>query len=1125
MRSRFPRSRSGISVAASLTVALAVATFGVSPAGAAGPTAASQATTAAASEQVSVDLAQSTGAFRGGASGALYGLYDEGVPSNNLIQGMGLQSVDTKAQDGQQHPGSDALEVAKPFLASGGKDVYIYMTDVYRNFPYERTSYAQYQGYLKPEVEQVLSSPYRDHVVLIPYNEPDGNWFGGMDNDQAKLTAFENEWLQTYRFIKGLWPQARIAGPNLTFYYAFAFNGFLSFCKANGCLPDVITWHELGVPSTVRTNVAAYRALETQLGISSLPINLNEYAFRYQLTNPAQMVPYLSALEDNKVDGDLAYWNVNGSLGDSAAQQNVPNGQWWLYNWYSQLTGNTVKVTPAAGDPDNTLQGVATLDQSKRQARIIVGGGSPQTADVVVKNINPSLFGTTVHATVSEDRASGMTGSAAQPTRVFDTNLNVGADGSVRIPIANGTDHFGDAASTCDATGSRVAGKIGNALKLCGNGDYVNLPDNLLSSLSDFTISAWVNPAANTAWSRVFDFGTGTGDYLFLTLNANGTLRYAITTTGPGGEQQINGAGVLPVNQWSLVTVTQQGNTATLYVNGKAVGNNSNMSLHPSSLGNTNHDWIGRSQYADPSLNGSVDDLQVYDRALSADEITTLATGQPGSGDVASYRFDEPSGATAVDSSGHGQDGTIEATLPATSAYQIVLSPDAGANSTTTDATWSKSYEAENATMTGTGWNINTEGTISNLAGFATSGNQDVGGLRTGSSTAINFSVDVPSEGDYNLSIVDGSHAHAADVSGPTNVFVRVDGGPSNEVDLPVGYEWVIWNHADTTVHLTAGKHTISLGTTGDNGGATKGDAIIDKIDLSLLSTVRPADVYEAEQAALSGAKTDYAVTGQSGAGAVDLAKNQSTTFWAYSAKDGYADLAFRRKGLGLAGVNVNDEPVLPLPALPGGWAGFSERVYLSAGVNKVVVTGALGLTVLDDLAVRTGSTTAEVSTYQAEAGTVTGTARVDSSFDQADGSVVTGIGNGSANALNLKVHTSRAGRYALTMRYANDEELAATHYNPDLMTQQADIAVNDKQATHVNFGSTFSWNQFFTVTVPITLPRGDSTLNFTASQQYNWDGTTVGVIYSGSNGLGAALRSNSAPNLDEISLAPFQAL
>ena len=76
----------------------------------------------------------------------------------------------------------------------------------------------------------------------------------------------------------------------------------------------------------------------------------------------------------------------------------------------------------------------------------------------------------------------------------------------------------------------------------------------------------------------MFDFGTGTNDYMFLTLNAGGgAIRFAITTSAAGGERRINftGTGELPLNTWSLVTVTLSGSTGTLYVNGTAVGTTS----------------------------------------------------------------------------------------------------------------------------------------------------------------------------------------------------------------------------------------------------------------------------------------------------------------------------------------------------------------------------------------------------------------------------------------------------------------------------------------------------------------------------------------------------------------------
>ena len=211
------------------------------------------------------------------------------------------------------------------------------------------------------------------------------------------------------------------------------------------------------------------------------------------------------------------------------------------------------------------------------------------------------------------------------------------------------------------ATGPRVPGKIGNAVQLSGNGEYVDLPDGIVSGLHDFTVSAWVNPSANSAWSRVFDFGTGTNDYMFLTLSAGGgPMRFAITTSGNGAEQQINAPGTLPLNTWSHVAVTLSGSTGTLYVNGQPVGTNNNMTLTPAALGATNNNWIGRSQFSgDPFLAATVDDFQIYDHALSAADIATLASGQPGAGNVASYKFDEDSGETALDSSGNGHNATI----------------------------------------------------------------------------------------------------------------------------------------------------------------------------------------------------------------------------------------------------------------------------------------------------------------------------------------------------------------------------------------------------------------------------------------------------------------------------------
>jgi hypothetical protein len=75
------------------------------------------------------------------------------------------------------------------------------------------------------------------------------------------------------------------------------------------------------------------------------------------------------------------------------------------------------------------------------------------------------------------------------------------------------------------------------------------------------------------------------------------------------------------------VAVTLSGSTGTLYVNGAAVGTNNAMTLSPYSLGSTTQNYIGKSQFsADPYLNGIVDDFRIYGTALTAAEITELAS-------------------------------------------------------------------------------------------------------------------------------------------------------------------------------------------------------------------------------------------------------------------------------------------------------------------------------------------------------------------------------------------------------------------------------------------------------------------------------------------------------------------
>jgi glucuronoarabinoxylan endo-1,4-beta-xylanase len=168
----------------------------------------------------------------------------------------------------------------------------------------------------------------------------------------------------------------------------------------------------------------------------------------------------------------------------------------------------------------------------------------------------------------------------------------------------------------------------GNALNLTGG--YATTPSGIVSSLVNFTVAVWINPASLDSWARIFDFGTSTNNYMFLTVDPGGSdkPRFAITTGS--GEQTVSSSVTLTANTWTHLAVTLSGTSATLYLNGTVVGTSSNMTLSPYSLGTTTHNYLGDSQFSnDPTFKGLLDDFRIYERALSASEIQAMTQTAP----------------------------------------------------------------------------------------------------------------------------------------------------------------------------------------------------------------------------------------------------------------------------------------------------------------------------------------------------------------------------------------------------------------------------------------------------------------------------------------------------------------
>ncbi len=247
--------------------------------------------------------------------------------------------------------------------------------------------------------------------------------------------------------------------------------------------------------------------------------------------------------------------------------------------------------------------------------QVASGGGSISSSGVYTAPM--SAGSATVRATVSGGAFADATISIVAPIAWYQADASSGDVLS---------DSSGNGANG-NLTGAAAfaAGVSGNGLSLSGGN--ATLPVGLVSALSDFTISAWVQPTSLANWGRIFDFGSGTTTNMFLTDDAGDTnaLRFAITVTGGGsGEQRLDGPPLTP-NTWTHIAVTLAGTTATLYINGLAVATNKSMTLHPSSLGATTQNYLGKSQYNDPAYQGSIDDFRIYGTSLSAQQIKQLA--------------------------------------------------------------------------------------------------------------------------------------------------------------------------------------------------------------------------------------------------------------------------------------------------------------------------------------------------------------------------------------------------------------------------------------------------------------------------------------------------------------------
>jgi hypothetical protein len=235
---------------------------------------------------------------------------------------------------------------------------------------------------------------------------------------------------------------------------------------------------------------------------------------------------------------------------------------------------------------------------------------------------------------------------------------------------------------TNNATSSRkTVGKIGEAFTFGGqNTGGIDVGNNVALTPSRFTIAAWIyTPTPNYTYNYIFSNSRdccSTYNGIGLNINSAGGLTGALWNST---QYNVNSAaGTIATSTWTHAAFTYDGSFMRLYKNGVQVAFSA-QTINPGTPASFNS-YIGSMGNANGTVftfNGKMDDVRVYNRALSATEIaqlaaqgsanvahsnTTSGTGLS-SGLVGYWTFDGPNmnwkTGLALDSSGQGNNGAL----------------------------------------------------------------------------------------------------------------------------------------------------------------------------------------------------------------------------------------------------------------------------------------------------------------------------------------------------------------------------------------------------------------------------------------------------------------------------------
>jgi hypothetical protein len=472
------------------------------------------------------------------ATGSLYGLANATAPADNLVQAIKPNTFVQMPAGGHQQGSGDILVVA-PKAARAGAKVVNRLSDYYAGWPYQ-FSWSNWLSVVDDQIAKTKASGITNLAAYAPWNESDNTW-------QSANGSFEDFWTTTYREIRAKDATTPIQGPSFSDNISDMQN-FLQHAVATNTVPDIIAWHELIRSSKIAGDITTVTNIEKSLGITPRPIAIEEYAAPSEVGIPGALVGYIAKFERLGVhDAELAFWNQSGALGDLlTGQGGSPNGAYWLYKWYADMSGSMLTTTAPA---QTGIDGAASRNSAGNEVDVIFGSGSGDSA-VQVNGLNSlSAFGSTAHVKVESTPSRGRTTAVSGPITLSESNYTV-SNGSITVPVTTNTSDGYHLVIT--------PGTGGGSTTLDGNYGITNKNSGLAldtrnggTAQGTLVDQATLNSSSSQTWSLV-----SAGSGLYKIRNQASGLLLGITNAGTsdGGTALIWGDNGTADHLWSLVS-------------------------------------------------------------------------------------------------------------------------------------------------------------------------------------------------------------------------------------------------------------------------------------------------------------------------------------------------------------------------------------------------------------------------------------------------------------------------------------------------------------------------------------------------------------------------------------------